>query len=179
MAIVVCPLSRVQAVAAARRPSRVVSLLDPHTPFPAPRGVQPDRHLKVSVHDVLEAEYGEVAPARDHIVAILDFVTAWEQDAPILIHCFAGISRSTATAFITACVHNPRADEEEIAWALRRASTTAHPNGRLVALADAELGRGGRMSRAAAAIGHGSPRWYDLADDIAPFEIPARFGEGA
>jgi predicted protein tyrosine phosphatase len=179
MAIVVCPLSRVQAVAEARKPARVVSLLDPHTPFPSPRGVGPDRHLKISVHDVLEAEYGEVVPARGHVVDILQFVSGWEQEAPMLIHCFAGISRSTATAFITACVHNPQTDEEEIALALRRASSTAHPNARIVALADAELGRNGRMSRAVAAIGKGTPSWFDLAEDIQPFELPGRFGEGA
>jgi predicted protein tyrosine phosphatase len=104
---------------------------------------------------------------------ILDFVGGWRADAPILIHCYAGISRSTATAFITACVHNPSLDEEEIAHALRAASPTASPNRRFIALADAELGRGGRMRRAIDAIGRGPP-WYEVGE-ANPFSLPARF----
>jgi predicted protein tyrosine phosphatase len=105
---------------------------------------------------------------------ILDFISGWEREAPILIHCYAGISRSTATAYITACAHNPAADEEEIARALRAASPTASPNRRFIALADAELGRSGRMSRAIDTIGRGPP-WYEVGE-AEPFAIAARFG---
>ncbi len=174
MAIVVCPLSRVKAVAAARRPSRVVSLLDPHTPFPRDHGVDDESHLKMHIHDIAEHEEGAVLPNATHMRQILAFVSSWERDAPILIHCWAGISRSSATAFITACVHNPGVDEEEIAWVLRRASATASPNPLLVALADAELGRGGRLIRAATAIGKGFPRWPAI-EQATPFELPSRF----
>jgi predicted protein tyrosine phosphatase len=173
MAIIVCPLSQVRAQIAARSPSHVVSLLDPHTPFPDAF----DRpHLKVGVHDITVEMKGWTAPGRNHLTDILDFVGAWAREAPILIHCYAGISRSTATAYITACVHNPGHDEEEIAWALRGASPVAWPNKRLVALADAELGRGGRMARAIEAIGQGVS--WEEAGENTPFEIPARFGAG-
>jgi predicted protein tyrosine phosphatase len=171
MAILVCPLSKVTEVAAARRPSRVVSLLDPHTPFPAPGvGMQ----LRMALHDIADHEEGCILPAEAHVREILAFIGAWDREAPILIHCWAGISRSTATAFITACHHNPRTDEEEIAWALRQASATANPNPRLVALADAELGRGGRLVKAAQAIGRGYPAW-PMIEEATPFEIPSRF----
>ena len=89
----------------------------------------------------------------------------------MLIHCLAGISRSTASAFITACVHNPDADEEEIALAIRSASPTASPNLRLVSHADALLGRNGRMTRAVEAIGRGL-----VSDEAAAFSIPSTFG---
>ena len=46
---------------------------------------------------------------------MIRFVETWDGQTPMLIHCWAGISRSTASAFITACLHNPDADEEEIA----------------------------------------------------------------
>ena len=104
---------------------------------------------------------------------ILDFVGAWARDEPILIHCYAGISRSTATAYITACLHNPGVDEQEIALALRAASPSAWPNRRFVALADAELGRGGRMSRAVEHIGEGH-NWYDIGE-AEPFALRSRF----
>jgi predicted protein tyrosine phosphatase len=72
-----------------------------------------------------------------------------------VVHCYAGISRSTAGAFITACALNPHRDEAGIAWSMRRASPIAMPNRRLVALADRLLGRNGRMVAAVEAIGAG------------------------
>jgi predicted protein tyrosine phosphatase len=181
MAIVVCPLSKVKAIIAQRRPVKVVSLLDPHTTFPETQDPnadhRPKKHLRMKIHDITADEDGFTAPARAHVAEIIGFVAQWDQSAPILIHCYAGISRSTATAYITACTHNPKADEEEIALALRAASATAMPNSRIIALADAELGRNGRMVRAIQAIGAGYPRWPDI-DEAEPFEIAARFGRG-
>ena len=81
---------------------------------------------------------------------------AWDRAAPLVVHCYAGISRSTAGAFVTACALNPRRDENTIARALRDASPTAMPNIRIVSLADAMLGRDGRMIAAIRAIGPGT-----------------------
>jgi predicted protein tyrosine phosphatase len=173
MAILVCPLSRVTEVVKSRNPSHVVSLLDPHSQFPSPVA----RHLKVSVHDIVDESPGWTAPAQGHMSEILDFVATWDRTAPILIHCYAGISRSTATAFITACLHNPAIDEEEIALALRAASHVAWPNRRIVALADAELGRQGRMTAAIDAIGPGLS--WEEAGENTPFELRSLFEVGA
>jgi predicted protein tyrosine phosphatase len=174
LSIIVCPLSRVPALIEQHAPGRLISLLDPETPFPGCDPLPAAAHLRLSLHDIIEAEQGLMAPSEAHIDDLLAFIEDWERDAPILIHCYAGISRSTATAFITACVHNPKTDEEEIAWALRRASPTATPNSRLVALADASLARGGRMSRAVAAIGRGGT-WEEIGE-AKPFEMASRFG---
>ena len=65
------------------------------------------------------------------------------------------LSRSTAAAFITVCALNPGRSEDAVAAALRQASPTATPNARLVAIADAMLGRDGRMVDAIARIGRG------------------------
>src|SRR5205809_1076637 len=89
---------------------------------------------------------GQMKLQQSHVEELLAFLTLWSRAAPILIHCRAGISRSTATAFITACLHNPQADEWEIARTLRRAAPYALPNQRLIALADEAMRRGGRMS---------------------------------
>ena len=48
------------------------------------------------------------------------------------------------------------ADEAELAARLRKASPSATPNARLVAIADAMLGRDGRMREAIAGIGRGA-----------------------
>jgi predicted protein tyrosine phosphatase len=171
MEIIVCSLARAPEIARARKPSHAVSILDPGSEFPL-LGLG-ERHLQTGVHDIeVEAE-GMDACCDRRMTAILDFVSGWIPSDPILIHCWAGISRSTATAFITACVHNPDIDEEAIAAALRAASSTASPNRRFVALADATLGRGGRMSRAIESIGRGPP-WYEIGE-ANPFSIPARF----
>ena len=173
MPIIVCPLSRAPEIARSRRPSRVVSLLDPGTPFPHLEGFKDEHRLRLSVHDIEAEMEGLDHPAEPHMRQIVDFVTAWDRAAPILIHCYAGISRSTATAFITACVHNPKIEELKIALALRELSPTANPNRRFVALADAALGREGRMSAAVEAIGRGAS-WLDIGE-AHPFTLPSRF----
>jgi predicted protein tyrosine phosphatase len=173
MSIIVCPLSRVPQVAREHKPSHVVSLLDPGTPFPRLDGYSHDRHFCLEIHDIEAEMEGYDALCDKRMRNILDFVGRWRRDEPILIHCYAGISRSTATAFITACAHNPGHDEEEIAIALRAASPTASPNRRFIALADAELGRGGRMTRAIAKIGRGG-NWFDIGE-AQPFTLPVKF----
>jgi predicted protein tyrosine phosphatase len=72
------------------------------------------------------------------------------------VHCYAGISRSTASAFAAACALNPHRDEALIARQIRKASASAYPNRRIVALADQALGRDGRMLRALDEIGPGT-----------------------
>jgi predicted protein tyrosine phosphatase len=83
-----------------------------------------------------------------------------------VVHCFAGISRSTAGAYVAACALNPQRDEQQIAWDIRRASRTAQPNARIVSIADDLLKRDGRMVRAIEAIGPG-----DLAMEGHPFSL--------
>jgi predicted protein tyrosine phosphatase len=84
----------------------------------------------------------------------------------MVVHCYAGISRSTAAAFVSVCVLNPQRDEMKIAVALRRASPTALPNIRIVRLADSLLERDGRMVTAIEAIGRGEP-----AGEAEPFRL--------
>jgi predicted protein tyrosine phosphatase len=172
MTIYVCPLSRAPHLAREHKVSHVVSLLDPGTPFPVVKEVG-QRHLRVEVHDIEEEMEGLDACCDARIKRVLEFVGGWDRAQPILIHCHAGLSRSTATAFITACVQNPKADEEAIAMALREASQHAAPNRRFIALADAELGRGGRMSRAIDKIGRGA-NWFEIGENT-PFSIPSRY----
>jgi len=172
MTIIVCPLSRAPYIARKQSPSRAVSLLDRDTAFPE-LGMG-ERHLQLDVHDIESEIEGMDACCDTRMGRIIEFVGGWDRNAPILIHCWAGISRSTATAYITACVHNPGADERAIAEALRDASPTATPNRRFVALADQALGRNGRMSAAIEAIGPGYPRWPDIKE-AEPFTLQSRF----
>jgi predicted protein tyrosine phosphatase len=121
-----------------------------------PETILPENHLKVSVDDITEELEGFVAPCEDHISQVLGFVRGWDRNAPLVVHCYAGISRSTASAFAAACALNPHRDELAIARAIRAASPIASPNRLIVSLADKALGREGRMVRALDAIGPGA-----------------------
>ncbi len=105
-------------------------------------------------------------PADEHVRRLIDFVGRWDRTAPMVVHCFAGISRSTAGAYVAACALNPDRDELAIAWEVRRASRTAQPNARIVSIADRLLQRDGRMVRAIETIGPG-----DLASEGEPFRL--------
>ena len=100
---------------------------------------------------------GYTHPAEEHVHDLIRFVQGWNRSAPIVMHCYAGISRSTAGAFIAACALNPRRDELTIARAIRGSSATAMPNPMLVGHADRILGRNGRMIAAVDALGPGRP----------------------
>ena len=71
MAILVCSLSRVESMIATRKPSRVISLLDPATPFPdaAKHGV--GHHHRVEMHDITEDAAGWTAPNVPHVRDLL------------------------------------------------------------------------------------------------------------
>ena len=170
MALIVCPLSQVERVIAARAPSHLITLLDPSSLIPTPAGLAPERHLRLGVNDIVEATEGRICPDEPLVARLLAFGDGWDGTQPMLIHCWAGVSRSTAAAFVLACRRNPDTPEATIARALRDASVVAHPNRRIVALADALMGRNGRMSAAVEAIGPG-----EAAEENRPFDLPARY----
>ena len=109
----------------------------------------------LNVDDISMPIDGYTLPGEEHVERLIKFVGTWDRQAPMVVHCFAGISRSTAGAFVAACALNPTRDEREIAWAIRRASRTAQPNARIVAVADRLLKRDGRMVSAIQTIGPG------------------------
>lgn len=153
--IVVCPLNAVAQTASLFQPSHVVTLLGPTAPPVTVDGIGSGNHLRLCFNDISVAIDGLIMPGADHAEALIKFISSWDKDRPILIHCWAGISRSTAAAYAALCMHLPDADEEVLAMRLRRASPTATPNKLIVALADDILGRGGRMVDAVDAIGRG------------------------
>jgi predicted protein tyrosine phosphatase len=171
MAIWVSSLALAPKLAEKHKPARIISLLSPYDTFPVFAGYGADRHLHMPIHDIAEDVGDWRAPDLSDAEKIIRFAESWDRSAPMLVHCWAGISRSSASAFITACVHNPTTDESEIAAAIRAASPTASPNVRLVAHADAVLRRNGRMSSAVVAIGRG-----EMAEEARPFFIPSNFG---
>ena len=153
----VCSLALIGDTVARSGARSLITLLSPGAVIERPAPIEPHRHLYLAVSDIIEPVPGQVMPDATHLTDLLDFVLGWDRAEPMAIHCFAGVSRSTAAAFIAACALSPAGDEFAIARSLRLASPTATPNARLVALADIALKRNGRMSGAIAEIGRGEP----------------------
>jgi predicted protein tyrosine phosphatase len=162
----VCPLARLHETVADTGARHVVSLIGDEARIERPSAVAPENHLWLRLHDISAPLDGYIMPDEEHIADLLNFVRRWDRRAPLVVHCYAGISRSTASAFASVCALNPHRGEESIAQALRRASPTATPNIRIVSLADRLLGRGGRMVVAIETIGRGI-----LAVEADPFRL--------
>ena len=169
MTLFVCPLSQVETARALHRPSHLISLLSPTDDKAWPAATADDAHLRLAFHDIAEFREGFTAPDAALVARLLDFTAGWDAARPMLVHCWAGVSRSTAAAFIIACQRAPERSEREIAQALRAAAPYATPNALVVSLADAALGRAGRMSAAVAQIGRGADTF-----EGALFELPLK-----
>ena len=166
--ILVSPLSCVEATIEDARVGHLVTLINGETLVNTPPSIQPGRHLRLAMNDICDPQAGLVLPCETHVTDLVHFALEWDREAPLLIHCWAGISRSTAAAFISLCALNPETDEIELARALRHASPTAYPNRLLVALADETLSRNGRMLTAVEDIGRGR-----VAEEAQVFALPA------
>lgn len=157
--IVVCPLSAVETVVGRYRPAGLVTLINAEMMIDTPAGIDPGRHLKLSINDISAPSEGLVAAGEADVRRLIDFIDAWDRSAPLAIHCWAGISRSTAAAYVALCRLNTGRDESALANALRAASPHATPNRLIVRLADDLLGRDGRMVAAVEKIGRGANAW--------------------
>lgn len=162
----ICSLAKLHETVEKTGAKQIVTLLSDGTPMRRPESVLPERHLQLITSDITAPMEGHILPGAHHVEALIAFVKSWDRIDPLVIHCWAGISRSTAAAFITASVLNPTFDEVMLARRLRAASPTATPNPRLIALADTLLKRDGRMIEAIDSIGRGED-----AFEGAPFEL--------
>jgi predicted protein tyrosine phosphatase len=167
--VLVCPLSLVSATVATSGASHLVSLINDQTPVVRPTSIPEENHLFLGINDIIEPAEGMIVPALEHVHELVSFVEEWDQERPLVVHCFAGISRSTAAAYIALCAVNAERSEEDIAKRLRTASPTATPNSRIVAFGDQILRRNGRMIDAIRGIGRG-----EMAVEGMPFAIPIR-----
>ncbi len=162
----VCSLARLHATVEETRARHLVTLLRLTNRVQRPSYILEENHLILAVDDITLPQDGCAIPAEEHVLRLIQFVRGWDRRAPMVVHCFAGISRSTAAAFTAACVLNPKRDEVQIARAIRVASPTAQPNARIVSIADRLLKREGRMIRAVESIGPG-----EVATEGHPFRL--------
>jgi|GEM_PF-98119 len=123
--------------------------------IPPPVIAQAD-FLMLEFNDITAPQPGLVLPDLSHIDKLLEFATTLPKGAPLALSCYAGISRSTAAAYILACTSQPTQSEMDIAVKLRIAAPSATPNILMVSMADNLLGRNGRLVKAIETIGRGA-----------------------
>lgn len=162
----VSSLGGLDAVAASLTWCDLLTLLSPAAEPRDWSALSRRRHVRLAFHDIVDATPGLIAPDRAAVQAILDFGRGGDPQTPMLIHCWAGISRSSAAAYMIACDRNP-GHEDAIADELRRRAPSVTPNRLMVAIADGLLARGGRMNEAIARIGRGAD-----AFEGAPYSLP-------
>jgi predicted protein tyrosine phosphatase len=152
--IIVCGLHVAQTQINLHNAKSVIGILGPETPHPQYNSI--DNHLKLTFNDINVDTPGLISPREQDAKRLITYIEKWDQKQPMLIHCWAGISRSTASAFAALCILRPHQDEMEIARELRQASPSATPNRLITRQVDQILGRQGRMLAAVEAIGRGA-----------------------
>jgi predicted protein tyrosine phosphatase len=152
--IIVCGLNVAQIQIDLHNAKSVIGILGPETPHPQYSNI--GNHLKLTFNDINIDTPGLISPREQDAKRLISFIESWDQKQPILIHCWAGISRSTASAFAALCILRPQQDEMEIAREFRKASPSATPNRLITKQVDQILGREGRMLAAVEAIGRGA-----------------------
>lgn len=165
--IIVAPLTHVEVLTQRENPSFIISAIGADFMPPTPPGYDPARHIKLAMHDIAEAEFDLKPPKRAQAELIIETALRWDRTAPLLIHCYAGVSRSGAAALMTMAALNP-GREHDAAQAIRAASSWAWPNSKLIKDADDVLGCNGRLIEAAANIGPAN-----LAAQGEPYRVKA------
>jgi predicted protein tyrosine phosphatase len=144
--ITICGLSELAGHARAGF-SHVVSILDPAWPDPHDFvHYGPHRRVVYRFDDVVEVGFGYTAPTQRDVAAILEFGRELLDEPPeqLLIHCHAGVSRSTATAAILMAQNNA-GREREVFEELDRVRPRSWPNALMLRIADALLERDGAL----------------------------------
>jgi predicted protein tyrosine phosphatase len=154
--ITVCGLEEL-AGHADRRVSHVLSILDPDQPEPEAFGAYGEHaRLELKFHDVIDEAAGFRAPQPEHVAKILEFGRDLLRDPEnlrhLLVHCHAGISRSTATMTLLLAQAQPDLVASDVLAQVLHIREKAWPNLRILELGESQLGREGEFSKAVGTI---------------------------
>lgn len=130
------------------RVTHVLSILDPTEPEPAAfADFPPHDRLTLRFDDVIEPRPGMIPPAPVHVEQLLRFGREIGADAlpTLLIHCHAGVSRSTASAAALLLQAFPELEEDALFDHIGQVRPQAWPNSVMIGFADEQLRRGGSL----------------------------------
>jgi predicted protein tyrosine phosphatase len=138
-----------------RRVTHVLSVLDPDHPEIDAFGTYGEHHrVTLRFHDIIDPAPGQIHPEPEHVAQILRFGEGLREGAGervaghLLVHCHMGISRSTAAMLMLMAQNDPDASADDLFERLRTVRPQAWPNSVMIGFADAQLGRGGRLTEA-------------------------------
>lgn len=135
--------------------THVLSILDPDWPDPSDFAeFPPHRRLALRFHDIIEPVPGRLAPTRGDVERLLGFGRELRGAAEchLLVHCHAGVSRSTAATALILAQHHPEWPASDVLDAISRVRPRAWPNLRILEFGDELLGRGGELVAAAGGV---------------------------
>src|SRR5260370_35549183 len=89
----------------------VVSLLERDANLTRPAAIAPENYLWLQLHDISAPQDGYVAPQTAHVEQLIAFVHRWPRDTALVIHCYAGVSRSSPAAFVSVCALSTTSDD--------------------------------------------------------------------
>jgi predicted protein tyrosine phosphatase len=149
--LTICGLEELE-LHSARSVTHILSILDPDWPDPeAFLSYDPHHRTILRFHDAVEPAPNLMLPQIGHVEAILAFGRALGHDAQardeghLLIHCHAGISRSTAAMAMLLAQLYPDEDEDRHFARLLEIRPQAWPNSVMIGFADELLGHNGRL----------------------------------
>lgn len=167
--ILVTPLSILPEMLRTYQPSHLISLLSPEFMIETPGGFPAARHLKIAVHDICDPADGKCHPGEEHVAQLIEFARGWDAKKPMIVHCWAGVSRSMATAYAVLCDRTWRGAEFRLAREMRARAPHAYPNRAIVRHADAQLERQGNMITAVEEMGPAT-----TVEEGVPVEFPLK-----
>ena len=133
--------------------THILSILDPEWPEPAAfKAFDPHFRATLRFHDAIEPDIDVLLPQRGDVDTILTFGRGAAEAGGLLIHCHAGISRSTAATLMILAQAHPHEGEDDLADRLLQNRPQAWPNSRMITFADELLDRNGRLMAATAGI---------------------------
>lgn len=132
--------------------THVLSILDPGYPDLEAFGAYGEHaRLELRFHDAIDPRPGEEMPQPEHVEALLRFgreMAAEPGEKRLLVHCHAGVSRSTAATTLLLAQAAPEIDAATIMAEVGRRREKAWPNLRMIEIGDAMLGRNGTLVEA-------------------------------
>ena len=151
--ITICGLDELAGHSEARV-SHVLSILDPEWPAPEAFGAFSEHEkLELRFHDVIEERPGMVMPQLTDVEQLLEFGRRLGRepraDAHLLVHCHAGVSRSSASMALLIAQAMPKRSGNVIFADILRIRPQIWPNLRIIEIGDRTLGRNGDLIAAA------------------------------
>ncbi|WP_434615318.1 tyrosine phosphatase family protein [Azospirillum sp. B2RO_4] len=130
--------------------SHVLSILDPEMTEPSEFGDYGEHErLELRFHDIIEPTRGQIAPERSDVERILAFgrdLLAEPVDCRhLLVHCHAGVSRSTAALTMILAQARPDLPAADAVGTVVAIRAQTWPNLRMIEFADDILGRNGDL----------------------------------